>query len=152
MSWKGKAERHPGLQMINVLRGCDTKIMIIKKSKYSSPVCLDKFLPAASRSELFWEENHGQGGHLYSEDSDGFKMMMIIKLINNDMSSAKITMGEQVRPSPSMSTTSFPWCTRSATSRASLIITTMIVMIMILAMMVIIVSNKTTPSSASASK
>ena len=33
-----------------------------------------------------------------------------------------ITIGEELRPSPSMRTTSFPCCTRSATSRANLLI------------------------------
>ena len=39
---------------------------------------------------------------------------------NDDDDDNDITIGEELRPSPSMRTTSFPCCTRSATSRANL--------------------------------
>ena len=40
---------------------------------------------------------------------------------DNEDNNNLITIGEELRPSPSMRTTSFPCCTRSATSRANLV-------------------------------
>ena len=47
---------------------------------------------------------------------------------DNDDDDNLITIGEELRPSPSMRTTSFPCCTRSATSRANLMMMVMMMM------------------------